>query len=172
MFEINDACSLYIMPVSSGSSSKPCVNWRKMRIGMAALSCSKYTVILSGETEAELISQIWDELDMFERVVTVHGTVFDIPFLLYRSRLNGVAPSLWIDCLNNSASHYDLSNEVHETNCLMPQLYNALLNDDMRRIFVQADAASYISRHTERQARRIWQVYCSLRIPAALACTV
>ncbi|MFQ5720401.1 MAG: ribonuclease H-like domain-containing protein [Acidobacteriota bacterium] len=65
--------------------------------------------VLAGEDERALLREFWDLVRSFQMQVTFNGKQFDFPFLLMRSAVLGITPTVRLDCRRFSRHpHYDV----------------------------------------------------------------
>lgn len=139
-------------------------------------------------SEAALLRALWLEVASADRIVTFNGASFDVPFVMRRSLLLGVSPSIAIEhgkyrVTDGRSNHIDVRRVLAETypgNGLPDFVpgdlnYFALLllgdttpddlpHTELAKLWAAGDAASIerIRRYGERDALRTLQMYHKL----------
>lgn len=67
------------------------------------------TTFFTSGSEAEILSRFWEQMKKYQQFATFNGRVFDCPFLMIRSSINGIKP----------------------TKNLMPNRYSSLMHVDL-----------------------------------------
>jgi len=70
---------------------------------------SEKSRVLASHDEASLLREFWGLVKAFDLTITFNGKQFDYPFLKIRSAIQGVVPSVALDCRRFTRHpHYDL----------------------------------------------------------------
>jgi 3'-5' exonuclease len=65
--------------------------------------------VLAAEDEKELLREFWSLVRGFDAQITFNGKLFDFPFLLMRSAVHAIRPTVKLDCRRYTRHpHYDL----------------------------------------------------------------
>lgn len=80
-------------------------------LGHAGVICAQID-IREHETEAQLLTAFWSDLERYDQVISFHGRVFDGPFLMLRSMVHGVPVKRNLVASRYDDAHIDLKDRL------------------------------------------------------------